>query len=211
MATDGELLETASSNPRLSGVVLAGGDSLRMGRDKALLPALEPEFETLLERQVALLRSLGLSRVFVSLGKNAPSPDPSLEVLRDPEDDLGPLAGIVQALRAASGHHVLVLAVDLGWMDSAVLAELIRSSGPDRGSVPRVAGRWEPLCAVYPPNALALAEPMLRSGSRSPTELVERLASAGAIAEYHPPEWLRVRLKSWNRPEDLPDPIRART
>ena len=185
--------------------------STRMGRDKALLPSEEPGFETLLTRQVALLQELGLTQILISLRRDTTCPDAGLMVIRDETEGLGPLGGIVAAMRLAPHRRLLVLAVDLARVDAPFLRSLLGRSFGASGAAPRVSGRWEPLCAIYPPNSLALAEEMLAGPTRSPSALVAALASEGAMTAYVVPAAKREQLRSWNRPEDLPPTIRARS
>ena len=192
----------------MNGVVLAGGKSSRMRREKAFLPAEGTGFKTLLTRQVELLQEIGLSEVLVSLRRGMISPDPGLRVVHDPTEGLGPLSGIVSAMLLAPERHLLVLAVDLGRIDAQFLRSVIARSSDSSGAAPRALGRWEPLCAVYPPHALASAEEVLASPTRSPSALVAQLAREGVMNGYLVPTGERDRLRSWNLPEDLPAGVR---
>ena len=194
----------------IKGVVLAGGKSSRMRREKAFLPSEGTGFKTLLSRQVELLKEIGLSEVLVSLRRGMISPDPGLKVIHDATEGLGPLSGIVAAMRLAPEHHLLVLAVDLGCIDAHFLRSVIARSSDSMGAAPRVLGRWEPLCAVYPPHALPSAEAVLASPTRSPSALIARLATEGVMKGYLVPTGERDRLRSWNLPEDLPANVRYR-
>ncbi|HWQ90844.1 MAG TPA: molybdenum cofactor guanylyltransferase, partial [Clostridia bacterium] len=127
-----------------SAVVLAGGASLRMGRDKAWLPAGR---ETFLERSLNLCRSLHPREVFIS---GRPGEDYSAfpySVLLDLEPGNGPLGGIERALQAATAPLVLVLAVDLPLMTTPFLSSLLAHCDRLTGCVPRHDDRLEPLAA----------------------------------------------------------------
>ena len=138
----------------LHGLVLAGGRSTRMQRDKA---ALEYEGRSQLERAVDLLTPL-VERVFVSVRR-----DQTVEPLRarfaqivDSGEVAGPIAGIM----AAQAHHPdaawLVLACDLPLLDRVTLEHLLRSRRPERQATAyRSAhdGLPEPLCAIYEPSS----------------------------------------------------------
>jgi len=137
----------------IHGLVLAGGESRRMGRDKAMLRYNGQA--TQLERGCGLLAEV-CERVFVS---HRPDQDFSLpaqvSAIRDEGDELrGPLRGIVSALRAHPEAHWLVLACDLPRLDRPALEKLIARF---RQSPPRLLayrsshdGLPEPLCAIYP-------------------------------------------------------------
>lgn len=197
----------------MNGVVLAGGRSSRMRVNKALLPAAPGDGRTLAERQLELLRRSGALEVFLSLRPHGPGPAPALtghdpadapEVVYDEAREIGPLGGIVAGMRRAPDLHLLVLAVDMAAADLNLLATLVRNCTAETGAVPRVSGRWEPLCAVYPPRVLKQAEARSRGPDRAPSSWVSQLAIQGLVrpVNFRAPE--AACLKSWNRPEDLP-------
>ena len=62
----------------------------------------------------------------------------------------GPAAGITAGLEAVSSPHALVLACDMPFITEAILKHLLGSRRQGSlAAVPRIRGRWEPLCAVY--------------------------------------------------------------
>ena len=136
-------------NKELYGLVLAGGKSRRMGRDKALL-CYSGEL-TQLVRTVDLLSQL-CSKVFVSQRKDQSFPIPSkAEVVFDSIGTIkGPLCGILSAMNAFPHAHWLVLACDLPFVTVSTLEKIItyfRASDP-RFTAYRSSsdGLPEPLC-----------------------------------------------------------------
>jgi molybdopterin-guanine dinucleotide biosynthesis protein A len=105
-----------------SAVILAGGRSRRMGRDKAWL---EVDGQPLLARALAVLREAGPREVFISSRADRGDAALGCPVLLDREPDLGPLGGIERALQAAASPLVLVLAVDLPYMTGGFLRKLL--------------------------------------------------------------------------------------
>lgn len=164
------------------GVVLAGGASRRMGRDKA---ALAVAGETLAARAARLLASVCRRVVLADGGRNLVPGLPSL-----PDAPIqGPAAGILAAARAWPGHPLLVLACDLPRVPAALLAELLQEAGAGHGSiVGQAAGpdwvvpRWErglePLCALYRSPALAALAAAAERGVVAPHRLAETTALA---------------------------------
>lgn len=110
------------------GLVLAGGESRRMGRDKGLLPF--KGFPSLLHRQVRLMQQLPLDELVVSRHEKLDTPvDLGVPVLTDHNDQNhdGPLAGIHSAAYAYSNAEtLLVLPVDLPLMDASSLDRLLK-------------------------------------------------------------------------------------
>ncbi len=182
----------------LSGAVLIGGASSRMGRDKA---AVELGGTPLATRLARLLDSLCEEVLLV--GGAAPPGTPGRAVA-DPEGPRCALRGLVAALGAARGERVLVVATDLPLVTAALLRGLAAPSGAD-AVVPRPGPKPQPLCAVYRRAAvLALARERLAAGP---------LALQGLLAALRV-EWVegeRLRaldpggsaLVNVNTPEDL--------
>ncbi|HEY5035848.1 MAG TPA: molybdenum cofactor guanylyltransferase [Chthoniobacterales bacterium] len=143
---------------RFSAVLLAGGQSTRMGRDKALL---EYEGEALWRRQESTLRRLDPEEILIS----GPPRDGRLTIA-DEFENTGPLGGIATALRRCSAPLLLVLAVDLPRMNTDFLRSLLALSHGD-GVVPRGSEFFEPLAAIYPKACFSVAESALRRGDFS--------------------------------------------
>lgn len=118
------------------GYVLAGGQSRRMGTDKALIPV---NGETAVERQCRLLEPLCPQGVFVAGARFAPAPDFAWQVIQDPIPDSGPITGILSALRHAQRGIALIVAVDLWSLTPDTIAAVVQAmtsqSGPDQGGV----------------------------------------------------------------------------
>jgi molybdopterin-guanine dinucleotide biosynthesis protein A len=178
------------------GVVLAGGESRRMGRDKALL---DWGGEPLWKRQVAVLRAAGASRVVV--GRRAGQapiayPDCCLDVF----SDSGPLAGLHAALSIGGHPLVAVLAVDMVGIDAAWFEWLAALCRPGVGAAARHARSLEPLAAIYPSEALPEAAARLSRGELSVRGLVLGLEAAGMMSVVEVPEAYAARVESVNAP-----------
>jgi molybdopterin-guanine dinucleotide biosynthesis protein A len=125
------------------GVVLVGGASLRMGRDKA---SIEFNGSTLLVRASAVLSEVFTS-VVISGGDAAP---PGIRIIPDLVSGLGPLGGLDTAYRTAAGRAVFLLAVDMPFVDAQTVRD-IAEPPVDAMSVriPVAGSRRQPLCAAY--------------------------------------------------------------
>jgi molybdopterin-guanine dinucleotide biosynthesis protein A len=145
-----------------SAVILAGGKSSRMGRDKAWL---EMDGQPLLARQIGLVRELGAAEVFISGRADTDYGSFGCRVLLDKFNGAGPLAGIERGIEAATSPLLLVLAVDLPNLDLKLLQLLSAHCKNDVGAIPCVAGQIEPLAAFYPKSAHGLAITLLNENS----------------------------------------------
>ncbi len=160
----------------LNGIVLAGGNSSRMGTNKALIEILGvPMLLRQISKLEVVLEGYPESEILVSVRE--------LGVLELPEkaryvDDLtpgeGPLMGIYTCLKTLESGHVVVLGVDMPRIDPMILCELVECCEPGIGIVPgyRSSGFFEPLAAIYPIEMVSLIGKYLESGKRSLQELV---------------------------------------
>lgn len=188
----------------LSGLILAGGRSSRMGRDKATLTL--PDGRTLLQRQVDILRAAGATTVLASVRADSDVVLPDVVLVRDTVTDAGPLAGIAAGLRAAPAGLVLVLAVDMPAVQAAHLRQLVELAEEGRGVVPMAGGQCEPLAALYPSLLAGSAEAALQRGQLAVHAWVQQEAADGSLRLWDTPaEWAGV-LRSSNTPADWPPP-----
>jgi molybdenum cofactor guanylyltransferase len=136
----------------LSAVLLAGGESRRMGTDKATI---EFEGRPLWERQLEVLRVLGPASIFVS-ARTRPSWLPAdVELILDDQPSCGPLSGLTKAMAAMRTTHLIALAIDMPFMTAEQLRVLCSLAGESCGVVPMIGQRAEPLAAIYPAEAAA--------------------------------------------------------
>ena len=179
-------------NRDIYGLVLVGGESRRMGRDKALLSY--DGSATQLERTAALLGKV-CPKVFVSQRKEQPFPTPEgTEAIHDcVEDAKGPLRGILSAMQAHPDAHWLVLACDLPFLQQATLEKIIASF---RSTEPQLTayrsthdGLPEPLCAIYPSGSgRALLDLSKKLGKSCPRKLL--ILKEAALVEQDDPRSL---------------------
>ena len=142
----------------LTAFVLAGGQSSRMGADKAFV---EFHGKTLLARALTLARSVTPEVLIVGERARFAAFAP---VVEDIFPGHGPLGGIHAALTASASELNLVLAVDTPLLTPALLRFLVEQARActAAATVPRVAGGFQPLCAVYRRQFRETAEAALR-------------------------------------------------
>ena len=144
----------------ISGIVLAGGFSKRMGTDKA---GLKLGGMTLLELQVRKLQQIGITDIMVSrYGK----PVEGTRAIEDIYPHKGPMSGIHACLKAAKSEACLVVSVDVPLFPAEWLGHLIQAHG---GPVTMLShgDELEPLLAVYDTSLVSMAEELILSGDRS--------------------------------------------
>jgi len=153
----------------LYGLVLAGGRSKRMQRDKA---ALEYAGQPQLARAMDLIAPFVARRfVAVRADQQAEPQRAAYEQITDLVPDLGPLGGIHAALHGHPGIAWLVLACDLPFLDAATLQQLIAARDPQKLATAyrsRFDGKPEPLCAIWEPQSVTAIDTWIASGRNCP-------------------------------------------
>ena len=158
----------------LYGLVLAGGRSSRMGRDKA---ALEFNGRTQLARAFDLLSPLA-ARCFVSVREDQRNDRLRAgypQIVDLPDAPPGPAGGILAAQRAHPGVAWLVVACDLPLLDAATLQHLIARRDPARDATAFRSthdGLPEPLCAIWEPASTARLSEALQAGRNCPRKVL---------------------------------------
>src|SRR5467141_518888 len=131
----------------ISAVLLAGGESRRMGRDKATLLF---RGRPLWQIQFDLLRALQPEEIFVSARTDPPWRPSNVQFVSDEPPSRGPLSGLSATLARISTDYLLVLAVDMPLMSEDYLRLICNLIESDRGVLPMIGDRAEPLAAIYP-------------------------------------------------------------
>ena len=149
---------------QVSGIVLAGGMSRRLGRDKAIEPI---GGEPLLQRVIARLSQVSDETVVVvadeEQGSRLPLPD-SVRAAVDLYPGSGSLGGIFTGLSAADREWGIVVACDMPFLNVELLNQMLsRREGYD-AVVPVLEGRPEPTHAVYSKACLSSIERRLKAG-----------------------------------------------
>ena len=187
--------------PPAVAVVLAGGDSARMGTAKA---AIAWEGGTLLARAVAALRpAVGRVVVVRAHGQELTPPGDGVVVVADARPGRGPLEGMLAGLRALSpGEVAFVCAVDMPLLEAPFARAVLDALRPGAdAAVPRLSGAPHPLAAAYRaevagPVAALLDADRLRVGA-----LLERISVAWLDAAGLPGG--PASLANVNTPADL--------
>jgi molybdenum cofactor guanylyltransferase len=173
------ILQHSTTPLVLSAVLLVGGESRRMGQDKATLYYRD---QPLWQRQLELLRQLSPLEILVSARHDPVWRPADIRFVADEPPSRGPLSGLAAAMSTMSGTHLLVLAIDMPFMTAGYLRELCRLAQPGKGALPVIDSRPEPLAAIYPREALSHIVFALQTNSDfSVTGVAEKLVTAGYL------------------------------
>jgi molybdopterin-guanine dinucleotide biosynthesis protein A len=190
------------SQADVTGLILCGGASRRMGQDKALL---EWNGRSLIERALEALAPVAGERL-LACGPEPRYAELGFPLVLDETLDGGPLAGLAAGLAAARGEWVAALACDMPRLAPEFFEELLARAHEARsdGAVYELDGRVEPLCGVYHRRCLGAVRASLAAGRR---RMIDFWVAPEARADG--PHILRLAPRSGrafvnlNTPEDL--------
>ncbi len=150
-------------------IILAGGESSRMGHDKAMLPF---GGQTLLQRVIATVQPIF---PYTLLSVREPRAGIRLQQVCDTQADAGPLAGLVSALEKVSTPWAFVVACDMPFVSPSVIERLAALRGTHQAVVPIVSGHTQPLLAFYAHSCLPQLREKLAGGDRRLTGALKTL------------------------------------
>lgn len=158
---------------RWVGLILAGGLSRRMGREKALI---EIEGVPMAEHVRRALAAV-VDDVWVSVREGQPSPVPQLRDVRDL--GLGPLAGIASGLQALdAGDALLAVACDMPFVTRDLLRAITGALGDHDAAVPVLDGVAQVACAAWSARISDVAQKLVTSGTVAPKSLLAAVDTA---------------------------------
>lgn len=181
-------------------VVMAGGQSRRLGRDKALIPF---EGEPLLARVVRRLHEVCGEVIVVGPPERA-AVVPGVRVAPDIYAGAGPLAGIHVSLKTASHDRCLVVACDMPFLNVDLMRHLLALAPEYDVVLPRYGGYTHQLHAVYAKTCLPYIEAQLNRGDykidRFFPQVRVRYVDEPELRRYDP---LLISFFNVNTPESL--------
>lgn len=156
-----------------SGVVLAGGKSLRFGKDKALV---QFEGKPIVKWVMKVIDEV-VDEVILSLSSDAEvfnfldAVSDNIKIVKDAKPDLGPISGLLSSFREAKGEYVAVAPCDSPFIIAELYKLLFERADGHDGAVPYINNFWEPLHAVYKKDTFIIAlEKALSQGKNRPTD-----------------------------------------
>lgn len=152
----------------VTGILLAGGKSRRMGEDKRHLLVGE---QTLLERGLAVLRAT-FQDVLVVIAQDSPPLDVEAHVVRDLVPDCGSLGGLYTGLMQASTPYIFVVACDMPFLDPAVIAQFTSRRATADIVLAKLGSRVHPMHALYSKRCLPVVERMIQARQLKIQEMV---------------------------------------
>jgi len=174
----------------VTGVLLAGGKSRRMGEDKRFLVLGE---QTLLERGLAVLCSI-FQHVLVVIAQDSPPLHVDVRVVRDLIPDCGSLGGLYTGLMQATTPCIFAVACDMPFLNRVVIAQFTNREAAADVVMAKLGGRLHPMHALYGKRCLPALEQMVQARQLKIQEVV---SEPSLRVEYVTEEDVLVIDPSW--------------
>jgi molybdopterin-guanine dinucleotide biosynthesis protein A len=192
--------------PSRGAIILCGGQSTRMGRDKATLPF--GPGESMLQRVVRLVGEVvPLERIVCAAAPGQPLPElpPGVRTAFDRQPHCGPLAGLAAGLEILQGdaHAAYVTSCDVPLLVPAFVRRMFDLLADYRIAAPYDGARFHPLAAVYRSDVLPTVEAQLASDERSLAALLGACRTRRVpVDELRDVDPELTSLANCNTPED---------
>ncbi len=184
---------------KVTGILLAGGKSRRMGTDKGFL---------LLQNMPLYTYSLAILEQFCSeiiISDNSERYNKlGYKVVSDVFQNQGPASGIYSALLAAQFQHCIVLTVDLPFITKSVISQIYTTAANSMAAAPvHPDGMVEPLCAFYHKDSFRFFYEALIAGNNKMLDILNRLHFTKVYLNHPTDQFNRRVFTNINTPEDL--------
>ena len=179
---------------KISGIVLAGGMSSRMGTDKGLLKL---QNKLLIEYPLVVLQGY-CDELLISSNKKHYD-HLQLKVVADIHTSIGPMAGLYACLLASKNQHNLFLACDMPFVDNEIMELLLKQKDNYQAIVLSINGWALPVCSYYKKSILGVLEKCIEQGKYSLQHLLKTVNTL--VIEIEDPE-LRAKLLNINTPDE---------
>ena len=156
----------------VTGVLLAGGKSRRMGEDKRFILVGQ---RTLFERSCAVLCGL-FEQVCVVIAQDTPKLQAEVPVVRDLIPDCGSLGGLYTGLRLAKTQHIFLAACDMPFLNPDVIRHMVQLKDSADIVISQWATRLQPTHAVYGRDCLPVIEEMINHHNRKIHSMIDHPA-----------------------------------
>ena len=183
----------------ITGIILAGGKSSRMGTDKSLLVW---ENKTLIEHAVDMLKPI-CSKVIISANNQVYS-FTGCEIWPDERQDQAPIIGIYSCLKRSETNMNFILSCDMPLIGTELIRYLVGSCG----DLPLLVavhedGLIEPLCGVYNKNIIPDMEKCIQSSNLSLNQFIQDFAPHYLKIGKELPFYKTNMFANINTPDDL--------
>ena len=181
-----------------TGIILTGGNSTRMGLDKAMI---EWDGSTFLERIIANLRPV-CSEIMI-VGDRPEYHDFGVPVIPDLIENIGPLGGILTGLKQSRTDSCFFIPCDMPLLGPDLIIKIITSSSDKRAIIPVVNERLQLLSSVYHKSVTDHLQKMIENGTRK----VSLFADSLDIHKFTVEDQYIDQFRNFNFKEELEELI----
>lgn len=185
-----------TKQPDISGFILAGGKSSRMGTNKAML---EINNESMLTRMIRFIAPF-CANIAIS-GEGVGYDDFNVEIIPDFFTGYGPIAGLYSSLKYSSTEWNLVVSVDSPFLNKELINLLLVNIGPFDCIIPQHSNGVEPLIGLYHKRALPALKKQIEFGDYKLSRLLSALNTNFVDCDYLVEKYPRLFM-NLNYPED---------
>jgi molybdenum cofactor guanylyltransferase len=186
----------------VTGIILAGGLSSRMGSEKALLIS---QGATLISHAINTLSPL-CSDIIISTNNPGRFDSFPYRKITDTKGGRGPIAGIASALDISDSEINIILAVDMPAIKPEFLSSLLKLFPGTRAVVPvSGSGKTEPLCGIYSRSLLPDIKELIRSGNFAVNTIADIVGVKKIQVLPSTPGYSENMFLNLNNPSDLAD------
>lgn len=186
---------------KTTSIVLVGGKSRRLGRDK-IQERLGTE--NLLQRVLRRLSSFGGEMIVVTSGERLAQlplpPEPPVRIVTDVYPGRGALGGLYSGLLTSTTQYNLVVGCDMPFLNLELLRYILKVAEGFDVAVPRLGEFLEPLHAVYSRNCLTAIEPLVKLGEYPIIEfysdVIVRYVEPEEIDKFDPQHWSFLNINT---------------
>ena len=165
---------------RISIGILSGGESTRMGCDKALVKI---ENERFIDRLTGELK--GFDEIIISAAKRSIYDDMGFRVVYDENSKIGPIEGIRKVLEASENELVFICAADMPFIKKELVSYIAGYISSDYDCyVIADEDHVQPLCAIYSKAALPVIEELISQGSYRLRKVLDRMRTKYITLEH---------------------------
>jgi molybdopterin-guanine dinucleotide biosynthesis protein A len=182
----------------VTGIILSGGKSTRMGLDKGLL---ELNGKPMIQHVIDHIDPI-CDQILISTNEKKYE-DFGFPVYKDVITDIGPAGGIISCLVHSTNNKNIIISCDLPYASTNFIRKLIDLSGDFEITLPRTGPYFQPLCAVYSKDVYRTFRDCIKQGMYSLKSIIMefqiQVIEQDDISEFD----LAKELKNINTPEDL--------
>lgn len=180
----------------ITGIILAGGKSNRMGFEKGLLPW---KSKPMVEWVLAALQP-HCDRILISANNTAGYHFLKQEIVKDHYKNIGPMGGLHAGLSGSETEHNIVVACDMPLVDAEIIEMLIGNAASYQVVAPEIDENILPVCAYYHRSVLEVLNREIESGLFKTRLFLEKLrVKTISISD----ETIKLKLLNVNTPYDL--------